>query len=178
MPYGCLDSATLSAPSRKALVEALQHWQRSMQISKPQTFLILASYEEDSELELKLKKDIVAPCIAEDEFSTNVITVRARNEEELATKVARNKTLMPIQTLILFAESRHALSLRPIFKRKFGKALEIKKFKADFEFNHPWISTSSSLVWFFRNLMLRAWFGIRKRTGRQLRKKLKFFFWS
>jgi hypothetical protein len=178
MPYGCLDSTTLSAASRDALLQALQYWQRSMQISKPKTFLILASYEDSSELELTLKEEIVAPSITEEEFSTNVITVRAKNEEELATKIARNKTLMPIQTLILFAESRHALSLRPVFKRKFGKALEIKKFKADFEFNHPWISTASSLVWVLRNLMLRAWFGIRKRTGRQLRKKLKFLFWS
>ena len=178
MPYGCVDSGTLSAASHKALEKALEQWQRSMQISKPKVFLVIATHDDGSGPELDLKRDIVRRSLTEDELSTNVIVLRAKNEEGLAIKIARHKTLMPVQTLILFAESRHALSLRPIFKRKFGKALEIKKFKADFEFNHPWISTSSSLAWFFRNLILRGWFEIRKRSGRQLRKKLKFLFWS
>ena len=178
MPYGCLDVKTLSAASRKALEGALEHWQRTMQISRPRTFLLLTSYEDGSGPEVKLKRGIVSSSLAEDVLSNNVITITAKNEEELATKITRNKTLMPIQTLILIAESRHALALRPIFKRKFGRALEIRKFKADFEFNHPWVSTSSSFGWFFRNLILGIWVGIRKRTGRSLRKKLKFLFWS
>lgn len=178
MPYGCLAGKTLSAASRKALEGALEHWQKSMQISRPKTFLLLASYEEGSGPELELKRDLVSSAVADEGLCNNVIAITAKNEEELATKVARNKTLMPIQTLILFAESRHALALRPIFKRKFGRALEIRKFKADFEFHHPWISTSSSIVWFFRNLLLGVWVGIRKRSGRSLRKKFKLFFWS
>ncbi len=178
MPYGCLNSRTLCAASRKALDLSLDQWQRSMQIYKPKTFLVLASHEDGSGTELELKREIVARSLTESELSTNVVLIRAKNEEELAARIARNKTLMPIQTLMLFAESRHSLGLRPIFRRKFGNALEIKKFKADFEFNHPWISTSASLTWFFRNLTLGVWLGIRKRTGRRLRKKLKSLFWS
>lgn len=178
MPYGCLDVKTLSAASLKALEGALEHWQRSMQISRPGTFLLLTGYDDGSGPEVELKRAIVLSSPAGEALANNVIAITAKNEEELATKVARNKTLMPIQTLILLAESRHVLALRPIFKRKFGRALEIRKFKADFEFNHPWISTSSSFTWFFRNLILGIWAGIRKRTGRSLRKKLKFLFWS
>jgi hypothetical protein len=144
-----------------------------MQISRPETFLVLATHEGGPEHELELKREIVATIPA-----AQVIAIRAKNEEALANRIARDKTLMPIQTLILIAESRHALALRPIFKRKFGRALEIKKFKADFEFNHPWISTSSSFTWFFRNLILGVCVGIRKRTGRRLRKKIKSLFWS
>lgn len=149
-----------------------------MQISKPKTFLVLASHEDSSGMELDLKREVVCRSFTGDEFFPNVISIRAKNEEELAIKIARNKTLWPIQTIILFTESRHAISIRPIFKRKFGRALEIKKFKAEFEFNHPWISTSSSLAWFFRNLLLGVWVGMRKRSRGSLRKKLKFFFWS
>lgn len=178
MPYGCLDTKNLSAASHKALEKALERWQRSMQISRPKTFLVLASHEESSGLELELKEELILRSLTQDEFRTNVIIITAKNEEDLAMKITRNKILSPVQTLILFAESRHALSIRPIFKRRFGRALEIKTFKADFEFNHPWISTASSFVWFFRNLILRMWVGIRKRTGRRLRKRLKSLFWS
>jgi len=173
MPYGCLDAKTLSAASLKALQVALEQWQRTMQISRPETFLVLATHEGAPDHELELKKEIASTIPA-----AQMIVIRAKNEEELANRIARDKTLTPVQTLILIAESRHALGLRPIFKRKFGRALEIKKFKADFEFNHPWISTSSSFTWFFRNLLLGVWIGIRKRTGRQLRKKIKSLFWS
>ena len=173
MPYGCLDAKTLSVASLKALQVALEQWQRTMQISRPETFLVLATHEGGPEQELELKREIVATIPA-----AQVIAIRAKNEEALANRIARDKTLMPIQTLILIAESRHALALRPIFKRKFGRALEIKKFKADFEFNHPWITTSSSFTWFFRNLILGVCVGIRKRTGRRLRKKIKSLFWS
>jgi hypothetical protein len=121
---------------------------------------------------------MVARLLGAEEPGQNVIVMKARNEEDLASKIAHTKLLIPIQTLILIAESRHALSLGPIFRRKFGKALQIKKFKADFEFNHPWISTSSALVWSLRNVVVRSWFEIRKRTGRGLRKKLRFLFWS
>jgi len=157
---------------------ALERWQRSMQISKPDTFLVLATYDDDLGQELDLRRNLLSSHLTGDEISANVITIRARNEEELAIKIARDKSLAPIQTLILFAESRHALSLRPIFKRRFGKALEIRTFKADFEFNHPWISTSSSVTWVVRNLILKLWLEIRKRAGRRLRKKLKSLFWS
>ncbi|MBI4523275.1 MAG: hypothetical protein HY695_05610 [Deltaproteobacteria bacterium] len=178
MPYGCLNSTTLSQASRKALDLALEQWQRSMQIYRPHTFLVLASYEGNTGTELSLKKEAVAPSFTADELSTHVVTVLAKNEEDLAAHIARNKTLMPIQTLILFAESRHLPYLRPIFRKKFGNAVEIKKFKADFEFEHPWISTASSLTWVLRNVYLRTWLGIRRRTGRRMRKKLKSLFRS
>ncbi len=178
MPYGCLNPRTLCAASRKALELSLEQWQRSMQIYKPKTFLVLASHENGSGTELELKRAILAHTLSDSELSANVIVVRAKNEEDLAARIARHKTLMPIQTLIVFAESRHSVALRPIFKRKFGTALKIKKFKSEFEFNHPWISTSSSLTWFFRNLTLGLWLRIKKRMGRGLRKRLRELFWS
>jgi hypothetical protein len=158
--------------------KALEEWQRSMQVSRPQTVFVLATYEENSTAELALRKELASRVLGEEELVTRVVEITAKNEEELATKIARNKNCCPIQTLILFAESRHALSLRPIFKRKFGKALEIKKFRADFEFNHPWISTSTSLAWFFRNFHLGIWIGIKNRLNRRLRKLLRYLFWS
>lgn len=178
MPYGCLNSGALSGASRKALERALDQWQKTMQISKPTTYLVLASFEVNSGPELELAKEMVSRSLTVEECASQVIPLRARNEEELANKLVHNKTLMPVQTLILFVESRHALGLRPIFRRKFGKALEIKKFKADFEFDHPWISTSSSLVWFFRNVVLGTWQRMKRRMGRGLRKRLKSLFWS
>jgi hypothetical protein len=178
MPYGCLDSKTLSAASVKSMERALEEWQRSMQVSKPNTVLVLATYEENPGTELELKRELTRRVLSQEELAARVVEVKAKNEEELATKIARNKICCPIQTLLLFAESRHALSVRPIFRRKFGKALEIKKFKADFEFNHPWISTATSLAWFFRNFNLGIWIGIRNRMSRRLRKILRFLFWS
>ncbi len=146
-----------------------------MQISRHETFFVVAGYDEDSELELQLRGEIVNRSLSGDEFSKNVMTVSAKDEEALAHKIIRTKALLPIETITIFAESRHALSIRPIFKRKFGRALEIKTFKAGFEFNHPWISTSSSFVWYFWNLILRIRFEFRKRMGRSLRKKLRSF---
>ncbi|HWP56804.1 MAG TPA: hypothetical protein VNL14_02835 [Candidatus Acidoferrales bacterium] len=178
MPYGCVEGGTLSAASKKALEKALSEWQGTRRISKPSTFLILASHDLEVDHELALKHEMLANLLGEEDFASNVVVIKARNEEELANRLARTKSLLPIQTLIVFAESRHALSLGPIFRRKFGKAVKIKKFKADFEFNHPWISTSSSAVWSLRNLTMRSWFEIRRRTGRGLRKKLRFLFWS
>lgn len=176
MPYGCLDPENLSEASQKALDKALERWQASMEISRPRTFLVLASHDDPPGPELELKRREVARHLTEDEVATRVISITARNEEELALKIARNKAILPIQTLIVFAESRHALTLRPIFKRRFGKSLEIKKFKADFEFSHPWIATSSSITWFFRNLILGAWVESKKKLGRGFRKKIKFLF--
>jgi hypothetical protein len=178
MPYGSLDATSLSSASQKALNKAVTEWQGTRQISKPTTFLIITSYEVESDQELALRQESVNRLLGDDEFAANVLVIRARNEEDLAGKIARTKSLTPIQTLILWAESRHAVSVGPIFRRKFGKALKIKKFKADFEFNHPWVSTSSPALWSLRNLMLRSWFEVRKRSGRSLRKRLRFLFWS
>ena len=178
MPYGSLDSDTLSMASQKGLERAVTEWQGTRQISKPSTFLVIASYKYQSDQEQALRKALVARLLGDDEFKDNIIFIEARNEEDLATKVVRTKALIPIQTLLLFAESRHAVSVSPIFKRKFGGALKIKKFKADFEFNHPWISTSSPAVWSLRNVIVRSWFEIRKRSGRGVRKKLRYLFWS
>jgi hypothetical protein len=78
----------------------------------------------------------------------------------------------------VFVESRNAVSVKAIFKRKFGKALQIRKIKVDFEFNHQWITTSTSFAWFSRNWLLRIWFGVKKRMGRGLRKKIRYWFKS
>src|SRR5262249_15859385 len=86
--------------------------------------------------------------------------------------------LLPIETITVFVESRNAVSVKSIFKRKFGKTLQIRKFKADFEFDHQWISTSTSFAWFFRNWFLRVWFELKKRLSRAIRKKIRYFFRS
>jgi hypothetical protein len=178
MPYGCLNSEGLSGASLKAMQKVIDRWQTSMQISKRETFLVLSSYGEGYDQELQLRKDLISQHLTPEEFSTQVIEIRAKDEEDLASKIARNKKLAPIQSLILFAEARHAIGIRPIFRRKFRKALEIKTFKAEFESNHPWISTSTSFAWLARNLILRLSFGIRERAGRRLRKTLRTLFWS
>lgn len=178
MPYGCLSDEALSAASQKALQKAVEQWQGTMQISKPGTFIVLAAHEDGGSAEIELKRALLARFLNEAELSQNVVTLTARNEEDLANRLAHNKAITPIQTLIVFAESRHVVSLKPIFKRKFGKAVEIKKFRSEFEFSHPWISTSSPAVWSLRNLLLRGWFEIKRRTGRSLRKRLRFLFWS
>ncbi|MFQ5683847.1 MAG: hypothetical protein ACE5HC_11310 [Candidatus Binatia bacterium] len=178
MPYGCLDCQKLSEASLKALENALGWWQKSMRISKNETFLVLASYTEDTELELRLRKEVVLRTFSEEEFSKHVVTLSAKDEENLAHKITRTRTILPIETLTVFVESRHALSIRPIFRRKFSSALEIKTFKANFEFNHRWISTSSSLTWLLWNFLLRVRFKLRERMGRRLRKRLRSLFWS
>lgn len=177
MPYGCLDPQTLSEASRIALERAVDRWQNSMQISRHQTFLVLASYDESSEQELQLMKAFALRALSDREsFQNNVVEISAKNEEDLALRITRAKELLPLDTLTVFAESRHAISLRPIFKRKFGRVLQVKTFKAEFEINHPWISTSSSPAWVFWNLLVRVWFELRKRMGRGLRKRLRFWF--
>ena len=108
----------------------------------------------------------------------NLIEISAKNEVGLAQKISRIRDLLPIETITVFVESRNAVSVRSIFKRKFGKTLQIRTFKADFEFNHQWISTSTSFAWFSRNWLLRIWFDLKKRLGRGIRKKLRFLFRS
>lgn len=178
MPYGCLDSDQLSTASLRGLELALERWQKSMHTARHKTFLMLAGYEDDSGLELRLRKEFLLKSLSAAVFSDNLLEITARDEEDLAQRITRTRALLPIETLTIFAESRHALSIRAIFKRRFGKALEIKKFKADFEFNHPWISASSSATWLLWNLSRRASFEFRKRMGRGLRKRLRYLFWS
>lgn len=178
MPYGCLDSQHLSQASQKGLERAIDWWQKSMQTSKHKTFFVLAGYEEDAGLELKLRKEIVSQAVQDEELAHQVIEISAKNEEGLAQRITHSRVLLPIGTLTVFAESRHAVSIKPIFQRKFGKTLEIRKFISDFEFNHRWISTSSPATWVARNLLLRVSFEFKKRMGRNLRKKLRFWFRS
>lgn len=177
MPYGCLDSQRLSRASLIAVGKAVEWCRKSMQISRHQMFLVLASFDNGSADELQLRKDFVSRALADgDSLVNNIIEISGRNEEDLAHRITRVKELLPIDTITVFAESRHAISLRPIFKRKFGKTLQVKTFKAEFEVNHPWISTSSSPAWVLWNLFVRVWFEMRKRMGRSMRKKLRLWF--
>lgn len=178
MPYGCLDGQTLSAASQRALEKALERWQTSMQISKPDTFFLLASYENGSDAEIQLQKNFLAGRLDDGDLSAHVLAVQAKDEQDLATRIARNKELAPLQALIVFAETRHAIGIRPIFRRKFRKALEIRTFKIDFEPTHPWITTSTSFAWLCRNIVLKLWFTVKARTGRRVRKALKYLFSS
>jgi len=176
MPYGCLDSEKLSQASRTGLDKAIDWWQKSMRTSKHKTFFVIAGYDEDDGQEIKLRKEIVTQTLQDAELLNHLVEVRATNEAGLAQKLARLRDLLPVETITVFVESRNAVSVKAIFKRKFGKTLQIRKFKADFEFDHRWISTSTSFAWFFRNWLLCLWVEAKKRMGRGLRKKIRYLF--
>jgi hypothetical protein len=178
MPYGVLDSQRLSQASRTCLDRALDWWQKSMQTSKHKTYLVLAGYDLDRGEEIKLRREVVEKTLSEPELLNNLVEVSANNEISLAQKISRVRSLLPVETITVFVESRNAVSVKAIFKRKFGKALQIRKIKVDFEFNHQWITTSTSFAWFSRNWLLRIWFGVKKRMGRGLRKKIRYWFKS
>jgi hypothetical protein len=178
MPYGCAGSKSLSQASRIGLEKAIDWWQKSMQTSKHKTYFILAGYTDDNGQELSVRREIVAKASIDPELLSNLVEIIARNEEALAVKISHVRQLLPIETITVFVESRNAVSVRAIFKRKFGKTLQIRKFKARFEFNHQWITTSTSFAWLSRNWLLRVWFALKKRMGRGLRKKIRFLFRS
>lgn len=178
MPYGVLDSARLSQASRISLDRALDWWQKSMRTSKHKTYFVLAGYDSDAGQEIRLRREIVDAAIQEPELLANIVEVSARNEIALAQKITRIRSILPVETITLFVESRNAVSVKSIFKRKFGKTLQLKKFKADFEFNHQWITTSTSIAWFSRNWLMRIWFDVKRRLGRGLRKKIRYWFKS
>ncbi len=176
MPYGCLNADRISQASRVSLDKALDWWQKSMQTSKHKTFMVVAGYDDDAGQEIRLRREIIAQSLQDPDLLNNLIEVSARNETGLAQKIARLRELLPIESITVFVESRNALSVKAIFRRKFGKTLRIRKFKADFEFNHRWISTSTSFAWFSRNVLLRVWFEAKRRMGRTLRKRVRFLF--
>ena len=178
MPYGILDQQRLSQASRTSLERALDWWQKSMQTSKHKTYLVLTGYDLDHGQEIKLRREIVERSLQEPELLTNLIEVSANNEIGLAQKIARVHAILPLETITVFVETRNAVSVKAIFKRKFGKTLQIRKFKADFEFNHQWITTSSSFAWFSRNWFLRIWFEVKRRMGRGMRKRIRYWFKS
>jgi hypothetical protein len=178
MPYGVLDSQRLSQASRICLERALDWWQKSMHTSKHKTYFVLAGYDVDRGEEIKLRRDIIEGSLQEPELLSNIIEVSAKNEVNLAQKIARVRTLLPVETITVFVESRNAVSVKAIFRRKFGKTLQIRRIKADFEFNHQWITTSTSFAWFSRNWFLRIWFELKRRMGRGLRKRIRYWFRS
>jgi len=178
MPYGVLDPQRLSRASRTSLERSLDWWQKSMLTSKHKTYFVLTGYDIDRGQEIKLRRDIVAESLQDPESLGNIVEVSARNEVGLAQKIARIRALLPIETITVFVESGNAVSVKAIFRRKFGKTLHIRKFKAEFEFNHQWITTSSSFAWFSRNWFLRIWFELKRRLGRGMRKRLRYWFRS
>ena len=178
MPYGVLDAQRLSQASRTCLERSLDWWQKSMHTSKHKTYLVLAGYDLDRGEEIKLRREIVDKTIQEPELLHNLVEVSANNEITLAQKISRVRSLLPVETITVFVESRNAVSVKAIFKRKFGKTLQIRKIKVDFEFNHQWITTSTSFAWFSRNWFVRIWFEVKKRLGRGLRKKIRYWFKS
>jgi hypothetical protein len=148
-----------------------------MLTSKHKTYFVVAGYDDDGQ-EIRLRREMVTQRLRDEASAINIVEVSAKNEEGLAQKLARVRELLPVESVTIFAESRNAVSVKAIFKRKFGKTLQIRKFKAEFEFNHRWISTSTSFAWFSRNVLLRVWFETKRRMGRRLRKKLRFLFRS
>ena len=153
-------------------------WQKSMHTTKHKTYFVLAGYDVDHGKEIKLRRGIIDGSLQEPELLSNIIEVSAKNEVNLAQKIARIRTLLPVETITVFVESRNAVSVKAIFRRKFGKTLQIRRIKADFEFNHQWITTSTSFAWFSRNWFLRIWFELKRRMGRGLRKKIRYWFRS
>ena len=178
MPYGVLDPQRLSQASRICLERALDWWQKSMHTSKHKTYFVLAGYDVDHGQEIKLRRGIIDGSLQEPELLSNIIELSAKNEVNLAQKIARVRTLLPVETITVFVESRNAVSVKAIFRRKFGKTLQIRRIKANFEFNHQWITTSTSFAWFSRNWLLRIWFELKRRMGRGLRKKIRYWFRS
>ena len=178
MPYGALNSETLSAASRICLEKSLDWWQKSMHTSKHKTFLVLAGYDLDRGQEIALRRKRVHQTAPDPELLNNIVEVSAGNEVTLAQKISRIRSLLPVETIIIFTESRNAVSVKAIFRRKFGKTLQIRKFKARFEPNHQWISTSTPVAWFGRNWFVRIWFETKKRLGRGMRKKIRYLFRS
>ena len=176
MPYGVLDPQKLSQASRSCAERALDWWQKSMQTTKHKTYLVLAGYDSDQGQEIKLRRELVHSSVQDPELIGNIVEVSASNEVGLTQKISRIRTLLPVETITVFVESRNAISVKAIFKRKFGKTLQIRKFKANFEFNHQWITTSTSIAWSARNWFLRLWFELKKRMGRGLRKKIRYWF--
>ena len=176
MPYGALNSEKLSQASRICVDRAVDWWQKSMQSSKPRTFFVLAGYDGDGGQEIKLRREVIQRTLQEPELLSNIVEVSAANETALAQKISRLRDLLPVESITVFTESRNAVSVKAIFRRKFGKTLQIRKFKADFEFNHQWISTSTGFAWFSRNWSLRIWFETKKWLGRGIRKKIRYFF--
>jgi hypothetical protein len=178
MPYGILDAQRLSQASGICMDRALDWWQKSMQTSRHKTYLVIAGYDIDQGQEIKLRRAIVEQSLQEPELLANIVEVSGKNEVALAQKIARVRALLPVETITVFVENRNTVSVKAIFKRKFGKTLQIRKFKARFEFNHQWITTSTSLAWFSRNWFLRIWFELKRRMGRGLRKKIRYWFRS
>ena len=176
MPYGVLDAQRLSEASRSCVERSVDWWQKSMHTTKHKTYLVLAGYDNDDGREIKLRREIVDGALDDPELIGNIVEVSANNEVGLAQKISRIRALLPVETITVFVESRNAVSVKAIFKRKFGKTLQIRKFKADFEFNHQWIMTSTSFAWSARNWFLRLWFELKKRMGRGLRKKIRYWF--
>jgi hypothetical protein len=176
MPYGVLDPTKLSQASRSCVERSLEWWQKSMQTTKHKTYLVLAGYDSDQGQEIKLRRELVHRTVQDPELIGNIVEVSASNEVGLTQKISRIRTLLPVETITVFVESRNAISVKAIFKRKFGKTLQIRKFKANFEFNHQWITTSTSIAWSARNWFLRLWFELKKRMGRGLRKKIRYWF--
>ncbi len=178
MPYGCLDSENLSQASRTCLDKASDWWQKSMHTSKHKTFLVLAGYDDDGGAEIRLRRTILLPAVRDPDLLANIIELSAVNEAGLAQKIAHVRELLPVETITVFSESRNAVSVKAIFKRKFGRTLQIKKFRAEFEFDHQWVSTSTAFAWFSRNWLLRVWFEIKQKLGRGVRKKIRYLFRS
>jgi len=178
MPYGILDAQRLSQASRLCLERSLDWWQKSMHTSKHKTYLVLAGYDLDKGQEIKLRREFAEKTLQDPELLNNLVEVSASNEINLAQKISRVRALLPVETITVFVEERNAVSVRAIFRRKFGKTLHIRKIKAVFEFNHQWITTSTSFAWSARNWFLRIWFELKKRMGRGLRKKIRYWFKS
>jgi len=116
MPYGALNSETLSAASRICLEKSLDWWQKSMYTSKHKTFLVLAGYDLDRGQEITLRREAIRHTVQDPALLNNIVEVSAGNEMALAQKISRIRYLLPGETITVFAESRNTVSVKAIFK--------------------------------------------------------------
>ena len=72
MPYGALNSDTLSKASRISLEKSLDWWQKSMHTSKHKTFLALAGYNPDRGQEIALRRERTHQTVQDPERLSNI----------------------------------------------------------------------------------------------------------
>ena len=77
-----------------------------MQTSKHKTYFVIAGYDLDQGQEIKLRRALVEQTLQEPELLANIVEITAKNEVALAQKIARVRTLLPVETITVFVETR------------------------------------------------------------------------
>ena len=136
MPYGC-QNGRLSRLSEETMARALSFWEKSFQGARSELILALGAFRPDYEEEMVLKLNQEVGFLADNKkYALKILTLQpAEDEEDFATILLQALSdLRPLMTVIVICESLHAISLKPIFRKKFGRGLvEFRTLKAEFE---------------------------------------------